>query len=252
MATVVACTNQKGGVGKTTSAASIAFSLAETGHSTLLVDLDGQGHSSIYLTGDVNLPSRRGGAEQIFNRVEGLRGTPTSSGVDVLHGHMALKEIDDSGQFNENDVIELREYVKALPYDFIVIDTPPALQLRQFAAMVWADVLMVVAEPEEKAMRGFRAVKKVIDLLQSKQVLPADYKWRLLFNNVDSRIIDQQRLIEGVSEVYKANVIPISMASRKALVNKAYSARVPVWKLKETPKDVGAMWKSLPNMLGIV
>jgi chromosome partitioning protein len=251
MAKVIAVTNQKGGVGKTTVSAHISFALQEAGHSVLHVDLDGQGHSSIYISGDKAINSRKGGAERIFDRLEGLRGDPTPCGVDLLHGHLDLGKLDE-GEKTSADALALRDYVKSLPYDYIVIDTPPALQLRQFAAMIWADVLLVVVEPEEKALRGFMKVKEVVELLKSKGLLAADYKWRILFNKVDGRIAEQQKVVDGFMESYKGIVIPVPLAERKALINKAYSARVPVWKFKDTPKDLGGIWRGLPSLLGVL
>lgn len=252
MAKIIAVTNQKGGVGKTTHAVNIGFALAEAGKSVLFGDLDGQGHSSIYISGDKTINSRKGGAEKLFEGIPGLRGMPTPhTGIDLLHGHLDLGRLDEGGKTTD-DALALREYVKSLPYDYIVLDTPPALQLRQFAAMIWADVLVIVVEPEEKALRGFMKVKEVIDLLKSKSLVSADYKWRLLFNRVDNRIAEQAKVFEGFREKYKEQVIPVAFAERKAIVNKAYSARVPVWKWKDTPKDLGATWRSVPHLLGLL
>jgi chromosome partitioning protein len=249
MAKVITVTNQKGGVGKTTIAAHLAFALQESGHSVLFVDIDGQGHGSIYISADKTITSRRGGAERIFEGEEGLRGIATASGVDLLHGHLDLGKLD-KGHKTSKDAFALRDYVRGLAYDFIVIDTPPALQLRQFAAMIWADILVVVAEPEEKALRGFLKVKEVINLLQKKEMLPGNYEWRILFNKVDQRIAEQQKVLEGFTAQFQDRVVPVVLSERKALVNKSYSARVPMWKFKETPKELGAIWRSLPHLIG--
>jgi len=249
MAKVITVTNQKGGVGKTTIAAHLAFAIQEMGHSTLFIDIDGQGHGSIYISTDKTIATRRGGAERIFDREEGLRGMQTPSGVDLLHGHLDLGKLDE-GEKTSADAVALRDYVRDLSYDYIVIDTPPALQLRQFAAMIWADYLVIVVEPEEKALRGFLKVKEVISLLQKKEILPEAYEWRLLFNKVDPRIAEQQKVIEGFTAQYRSRVVPVFLSERKALINKSYSARVPVWKFKGTPKEFGAIWRSLPQLIG--
>ena len=251
MAKVITVTNQKGGVGKTTIAAHLAFAIGERGHSILFVDMDGQGHGSIYISTDKTIVTRRGGSERLFDGEQGLRGTPTPSGVDLLHGHLDLGKLDE-GEKTSADALALREYVRDLPYDFIVIDTPPALQLRQFAAMIWADYLVIVVEPEEKALRGFLKVKEVIHLLQDKEILPASYEWRLLFNKVDPRIGEQQRVLEGFTAQYRDRVVPVPLSERKALINKSYSARVPVWRFKETPKEFGAIWQNLPHLIGVL
>lgn len=249
MAKVITVTNQKGGVGKTTIATHLAFALRELSHSVLFVDIDAQGHGSIYLSADKTITSRRGGAERIFDGEEGLRGTSTPGGVDLLHGHLDLGKLDE-GHKTSKDALVLRDYVQGLPYEFIIIDTPPALQLRQFAAMIWADILVVVVEPEEKALRGFLKVREVVSLLQKKEMLPETYQWRILFNKVDQRIAEQQKVLEGFRAQFRDHVVPVVLSERKALVNKSYSARVPVWRFKETPKELGAIWRSLPHMIG--
>jgi chromosome partitioning protein len=251
MAKVITVTNQKGGVGKTTIAAHLAFAIGELGHSILFVDVDGQGHGSIYISTDKTIVTRRGGAERLFDGEEGLRGMQTPSGVDLLHGHLDLGKLDE-GEKTSADAFALREYVRNLSYDYIVIDTPPALQLRQFAAMIWADFLVIVVEPEEKALRGFLKVKEVISLLQKKEMISATYQWRLLFNKVDPRIAEQQKVVEGFTAQYRNQVVPVPLSERKALINKSYSARVPVWKFKETPKEFGAIWRSLPQLIGVL
>ena len=263
MAKIIAVTNQKGGIGKTTVSSNTSMALAEELASgqpvdsaearVLHIDLDGQGHSSIYLSGDPRIAETEPGAEVLFEGlgVDALPITKTANGVDLLHGHRSIAKLDE-GEYSWQDAVRLRDYVKNLPYDYIVIDTPPALQLRQFAAMIWADLLIIVVEPEEKALRGFMKVREVVNLLQSRDMLAPGFEWKVLFNKVDARMPEQKKVIEGFEASLDGRVLPVRFAERKAAVNKSYSARLPIWKHKDTPKDYGQQWRNLPKILGLI
>jgi chromosome partitioning protein len=251
MAKVITITNQKGGVGKTTVSTNIAFSLQELMFSVLFIDLDSQGHSSIYISGDKTIAGQSGGAERIFEANENLRGIKTASGIELLHGHRDLGRLD-SGEKTSEDALNLRAYIKSLPYDFIIIDTPPALQLRQFAAIAWSDLLLIVTEAEEKSLRGFLKVVEVIKVLKEKNILPADYAWRLLFNRYDKRLKAQEIIFDQFVETYKESIVPIKLLERKSIINQSFSARIPVWQHKDARKTFKEMWKNLPHTIGIL
>ena len=191
-ATVVTVTNQKGGVGKTTSGVHLAFGLRDMGKKVLLADMDTQGNASAILSRDPRINTRPGGAEQLFQNVADLKGVETPSGIDLLHGHAFLEALDK--EVAVGDTAQLRDYVRSLPYDYIIFDTPPALGVRQVAPMLWADHLVVPVEPTPLAAAGLaatiRVIKRLIDSGQNGEL-----KWKLVVNRYKSTSKEQTALV---------------------------------------------------------
>jgi chromosome partitioning protein len=151
---IIAITNQKGGVGKTTTAVNLAASLAQEGRRVLLIDLDPQGNAT---TG-----------AGIFKK-EAL---PTV--YQVLLGQVSLAQASLATEFGfavlpanrelagaEVEVVELerREYrladaLKNAPYDFVLIDCPPALNMLTVNGLVAADSVVIPMQCEYYALEG--------------------------------------------------------------------------------------------------
>ncbi len=252
---IITVTNQKGGVGKTTVSVHLACGLAERGFKTLLIDLDGQGQASTHLSGDTAINRRpSGGAELVFDIEKlkaGISPLSTPLGVDLLFGHNALSRIDE-GERSTTDAMDVRDSVRALPYDFIVIDTPPAMQLRQLAAVLWADTLITVIEPEEKAVAGWTRVRDMVKAANSKALLVDGFKALVLLNRVDTRIADQRNAVARMKTAVPG-MIDTVLTARQAVVSTAYSSRLPIWRLKKdkVDADYAALWRDLPNAIGI-
>lgn len=250
---VITVTNQKGGVGKTTVSVHLACALAERGYKTLLVDLDGQGQASTHLTGDTTINRQlHGGAELLFDiekLAQGITPTPTPLGVDLLFGHSALSRIDE-GERSTPEALDVRDLIRALPYDFIVIDTPPAMQLRQLAAVLWADTLITVVEPEEKAVAGWTRVRDMVNAARTKNLLVDGFESLVLLNRVDTRISDQRNAVTRMKSAVPG-IIDTVLTARQAIVSTAYSSRLPIWKIKKVEPEYAALWRDLPNAIGL-
>lgn len=153
---IIAIANQKGGVGKTTTAVNLAAALAEAGHSTILVDLDPQGNAStglgveadkrehtVYdlLTGDIDLDSAC-----IQTGIANLRLVPATS-------DLASADVDLSQIPNRTRLLE-RQLESADKRSIILIDCPPALGLLTVNAMVAASSVLVPLQAEFYALEG--------------------------------------------------------------------------------------------------
>lgn len=166
MAKTIAITNQKGGVGKTTTAINLAASLAANDMRVLLVDLDPQGNSTtgfgvektvgLKTTYDVLLRGLPVEAAVIQTECEGLWLLPADKNLVA-----ANLELVDQG----NREHRLRQAIQAIQpgYDFILIDCPPALDLLTLNALVAADSALIPIQCEFFALEGISQLIDTID-----------------------------------------------------------------------------------------
>lgn len=159
-AKIIAIANQKGGVGKTTTAINLAAALAEAGENVLLVDLDPQGNAStglgidledrIYTTYDLLLEDTPLG--------EIILPTDTDN-VSIVPATVDLSSADIELYSNEKRSHLLRDALKqtdidTFEFDYILIDCPPSLNLLTVNAMVAADSILVPLQSEFFALEG--------------------------------------------------------------------------------------------------
>ncbi len=163
---VLAVVNQKGGVGKTTTAVNLAASLAMEGYSTLLLDCDPQANStsglgvprssdrmSVYdlLIGDVTAAEA-----SIPTQVEGLSLVPGTR--NLIGANLELVEVEERE-------FRLRKALDAAraSFDFVLLDCPPALDLLTLNALVAADRLLVPMQAEYFALEGISELISTLD-----------------------------------------------------------------------------------------
>ena len=165
MTTIIALTNQKGGVGKTTSSAAIACAYAEQGHKVLAIDLDPQGNLGFSLGIDI---------EESTTIYEVFKGQATIEEAihtcdycDVITSNILLSGAEL--EFNKTG----REYLlknAIMPilhhYDYVIIDTPPALNILTVNAYVVAQHLIIPMVPEILSLLGVSQIKETIDTVR--------------------------------------------------------------------------------------
>lgn len=157
MSVVIAVTNQKGGVGKTTTAINLGASLAVGDKRCLIVDLDPQSNAS----GGLGLTSEetRPGLYDLLLEGVGFEDVVRQTEIEKLHiipAHRDLlgAEVELVGlPGRESKLKESLEGIKYL-YDFIILDCPPALGLLTINALIFADYILVPVNCEYYAMSG--------------------------------------------------------------------------------------------------
>lgn len=251
MAKVIAVGNFKGGVGKTTVSTNLAFSLVERGYSVLLVDYDSQGQAGQYASGDESISQNEGGSELLLEGDPDLRGVETESGIHVLHGHRQLGRIDEAS-YSGDDAMRLRSYVSSLPYDYVVIDTPPNMAFRMIAAFMWADYFLLVTRPDRLSMDSTHQMLNVLaGWIAAKWVKPG-FRFGILMNMVDRSSAALTQEAEDARQAAPDYFLQTELTYRRDAINRAFTMKVPVWKVPRIPKAVASAWRDLPEVMGVV
>ena len=167
MGTVYAIANQKGGVGKTTTAVNVAACIAEAGYETLLVDADPQGNATVGLGVDRDAPGLYEVLRRELDAAEALRETAVA-GLRVLPSTpdlaAATMELPRAAGFEQR----VREAIAPLRdrFQFLLIDCPPSLGPLTVGALVAADRVIVPVQTEYFALEGLAGLLETLSLVQ--------------------------------------------------------------------------------------
>jgi len=169
---ILAVANQKGGVGKTTTAVNLATSLAVAGHSVLLIDMDPQGNASTGL--GVTRAERFGGTYKLL--MEGGPDTRALRPTLVPNLSLIASDIDLAGAEVELVPVSRREFrlktaLSTPPFDafrFILLDCPPGLGLLTLNALVAATAVIVPLQCEFYALEGISSLMHTIDAVRRR------------------------------------------------------------------------------------
>ena len=240
MAKVYSVCNQKGGVGKTTTAVNIAAFLAANAGRTLLVDLDPQGNAtsasgipkeqvdaSIYEVLADNIPAASIVKETRIPSLHVLPANTSLAGAEVeLVGEMARE-------------FKLREALKEVReiYDYIIIDTPPSLSLLTINALAATDEVLIPIQCEYFALEGLSQLLKTIDLVRVN-LHPGLNIGGIVFTMYDSRLILNNEVLEEVKEHFP-NLVFETTIPRNVRLSEAPSHGMPI--LFYDPTSTGSL-----------
>lgn len=170
MARIIAVANQKGGVGKTTTAVNLAAALARAPQRVLLVDLDAQGNATMG-SGVDKRELEAGTCEVLLGETDAKAAlVATAEGFDLMPGNIDLTAAEIRLMDADGREGRLKAALEPLrsDYDFIIIDCPPALSLLTLNALTAADSVLVPMQCEYYALEGLSALLETIDALKAR------------------------------------------------------------------------------------
>ena len=214
---VITVANQKGGVGKTTTSISLADQLARKGAKVLMLDLDPQGSLTAYFQLDPDAVENT--VYQIFTEDQTL--SPTDTGFDnlsIIPASSALANLEKRADSLKGKGLMLKSWLGTLRgFDYVVLDTPPALGMLMINALVACDQLVIPVQTDHLALKGLERMVKVIDMLaNSGRVIP----YQVLPTMFDQRTNASLRALQVVESTYEEHfdgqLIPIDTKFREA------------------------------------
>jgi len=225
---VYAVVNQKGGVGKTTTAINVAANLPALGLRGLIVDMDPQGNTTSGL-GIV----RSELSSSVYNVIidaddinEVIRPTAVA-GLDILPSHVSLAgaEIELVSALSRENRLKGVIGPIAGAYDFVLIDCPPSLGQLTRSALVAADRALLVAEPTIYAVAG---VQRAFEAVQHEREHNPDLQpLGVVVNRVRVRSSEHNYRINELREIFGPLVLPTVLPDRAA-VQHAQGAGLPI------------------------
>ncbi|HPA64414.1 MAG TPA: AAA family ATPase [Spirochaetota bacterium] len=229
MGKVISMSNQKGGVGKTTTTVNLAAFLSEKGKKVLIIDIDPQANAgygvginaeesgnTIYevLIGEIRI-------EDAIHHTEFPNLDIVPSNIHLSGAQVDMMELENK-EFKMRDAIaQIRDY-----YDYILIDCPPSLGILTLNALIAANSVMIPLQCEYYALEGLSQLLQIISMVQESLNKSLDIEGVVL-TMYDSRTKLSQHVVNDVKEHFKDKVFK-TIIPRNVKLSEAPSFGKPI------------------------
>jgi chromosome partitioning protein len=225
MASIIAVSNQKGGVGKTTTAANLGAALFRMGNKVLLVDMDPQ--ANLTSAFGLNDQTETSIAESLLDRKVHLPIVPIAENgkarLDIVPSSLSLASAEAALMNKLGRELRLRDQLALIPtpYDFVLIDTPPSLGLLTINALVAAEKVVIPTEARLFSLQGLQMMQDSIE-----EILYLNPKLQvagILLSKLDRRLKEEKLVSAYLRERWGAQVFTTEVGTNSKILEAASS-----------------------------
>ena len=239
MGRIIAVANQKGGVGKTTTAINLSSCLAEKGKKVLAVDMDPQGNMTSGLGVDKNsventiydLIIGESSVDEVLRKdiMKNLDIIPAN--IDLSAAEIELIDVEDKEYIVRNVIKDIKDN-----YDYIIIDCPPSLSMLTINAMTTATSVLVPIQCEYYALEGLSQLIHTVDLVRDRLNPELEIEG-VVFTMYDARTNLSLQVVENVKDNLHQNIYK-TIIPRNIRLAEAPSYGIPI--NEYDPKSAGS------------
>ncbi|AHH08406.1 ParA family protein [Borrelia anserina] len=223
---IISIINQKGGVGKTTSAINIAYSITLLNKNALLIDIDSQGNTSsgvnILKKEDIN------SSYELIYKKKKIKPIKNFN-LDIIPSSLKLALLEKELVHEiarENFLKNALEQYKQDNYDFIILDCPPTLSIITINALVASKYLLIPIETEFFAFEG---INQLLDTITAVKQINKDLEIAGVFiNKYDIRNKSKEKYIDYLKKVFKEKFLNTKVR-KNISISKSQEKNVPVY-----------------------